>query len=500
MRIITTVGTSIFTNYNKKEEVVRKYPSLSRDYEGITIQYSNLDKRVNEKGKEESIPASDYTNSRYQSDIDYIREVIQYLWLAEAQEKSCAELQTLYKIIEEEQNVEAFEVYLLATDTVLSVLACELIKEFLLEKRTINGKAISCVFNDDIKSADTTVVSGLNKEEVENKEYTIVSGLQVNSADNFTNDGFNNLLEIIDKATIEKNTLLNISGGYKGIIPFLTLFAQIKNITLKYNYEDSDTLISVGSLPFHFDYSLFEDEFLAFEAIKPGKKVDNLPNEEAFLKLLGYKDNFKLLQEKQLIQVVKNKVRLSLLGEMLYRKYEEIDKEDGFDVSNLLGFTMEALIFKFLNDKFPSNKNLLGKNIGQSQQGDAYDIDVFIEKDETIWAIEVKPQNVKVLINSSDSQKRQMKTLEYKCSNGAFKNAYDEYGDKVNIAIFMYHHLQPNEYQRNNFIELHKKYNYIKWIWLKPPNNYKGNINWSIIEQRLKEFDFENQQWKKFEF
>lgn len=484
MRVITTVGTSIFTNYNKKDNVIRGYPSLSRDYEGITTQFDNLDERMNEaKGKPESIPASEYKNSRYQSDIDYIREVIRYLWLAEAQEKSCAELQTLYKIVEEEEAKE-FEVYLLATDTVLSVLACELIKEFLLEKEPFNGKKLRCIFNNDIEATDTT----------------IVKGLQVNDAENFTNEGFNNLLQIIEKQTSGNKALLNISGGYKGIIPFLTLFAQIKDIPLKYNYEKSDTVISVGSLPFHFDYSLFEDEFLAFETIKPNKKEHNLPTEDDFKELLNDKDNFKLLQEKQLIQKIKDKIRLSLLGKMLYKEYEKIEKGDGFSVSNLLGFTMEAIIFKFFNNELPSEKNQLGKNIGKSQQGDAYDIDVFIETDNIIWVIEVKPQNVKILINNSDSQKKQMRTLEYKCSHGAFKNAYEEYGDKANIAVFMYHHTQPNEYQEKSFIELQKKYNYLKWIWLKPDKRYKGNVKWNVTLQRLKKFDFEKQQWINFKF
>jgi CRISPR/Cas system-associated protein Csm6 len=471
MKIITTVGTSIFTNYNTKDEVIKDYPELSRDYDSITTPFKNL----------KDVSASSFTDSRYESDKKYVREIIQYLWLEVAKEKSCAELQTLYKIAEE--TGEVLEVYLLATDTVLSVLACELIKVYLLEKKTINGKTVSCVFNNDINSADTS----------------IVKGLQVKNAKEFINEGFNNLFKIINELSKKGKSVLNISGGYKAILPYLTLFAQVKGIPLKYKYEDSDELISIGNLPFHFDYSLFEDEFLAFEAIKSGKAEHNLPNKEYFLELLEDKNNFKKLQEKQLIQLSNDKIKLSLLGKMLYEEYEKDEKDEGFNASNLLGFTMEALIFKFFNSQYPSLKNQLGQDIGQSEQGDAYDIDVFVETDSLIWAIEVKPQNVKVLINPSESQKKQMKTLEYKCSHGAFKNANEQYKNKkLNIAVFMYHHIQPNSYQQNNFIELKNKFDYIRWIWLQPDKKYKGNVNWSVTTKRLKEFDFVTKKWTNF--
>lgn len=268
MRVITTVGTSIFANYNNKVEVIRNYPDLKKDYAGITTQVDNLENK----------PASDFTNSLYEGDIEYIREVIHYLWLEIAHEKSCAELQTLFEIAKEETNKEEnttakLEVFLLATDTILSVLACELIKEWLNEQSEIHDLKVSCLFNNDINAPDTM----------------IVKGLQVEDAGKFRELGVDNLLGITNRLTgKDKNLIFNISGGYKALIPYITLYAQLKEIPLKYLYEDSNTLISVPNLPFSLDpmkvhryYLLLQDgkDFLASNRQKNNKGAQILVDE-----------------------------------------------------------------------------------------------------------------------------------------------------------------------------------------------------------------------------
>ncbi len=133
------------------------------------------------------------------------------------------------------------------------MIACELIKEWLDTNTEMSGHKITkCIFNDNLTAPDTT----------------IVKDLQIKDADKFTNEGFQNLLAIIKKYTVkdknseENNVFLNISGGYKALIPFLTLLAQLKEIPLKYMYEDSDQLITVGNLPFSFDWAKAERYYL----------------------------------------------------------------------------------------------------------------------------------------------------------------------------------------------------------------------------------------------
>lgn len=461
--VITPVGVSLFTNYMDKSEVVRNYPALSKEYEAIEVQCKRLEK----------LSHTERPNSRYESDINHIAERIRYLWLAEAKENASAEIRTLAKIAETEQS--DLEVHLLATDTVLSVVVCELTQQWLEENPILAGHKMTCHFHYNTH---------------------VVKGLQVDDAKTFKTDGFQNLLVLIQKFTKPKETIINISGGYKALVPFVTLFAQLEAIPLKYMYEDSDALIAVGNLPFNFDFTVFTDEFLAFERIKPGKSLHNLPLKEAFENDLSDPRQYQKLEDALLIFEKDGKVHLSELGQTLYKKYEQADREDGFDTSNLLGKVMEVKVFEYFQKQFPNAQSVLGKNIGKSSENDAYDIDVFLENASWVWAIEVKPQNVAVLIDESMKESKKMDTLEYKCMQGAFKHANEQFAEKKrNIAVVMYHHLKPNPYQIEKFVKLKESYQYIRWIWLRPPSNYKGNVNWPVTSDKFKEFDFQSKQW-----
>ena len=479
-KVITTVGTSLFTNYQNKDKVLKSYPSLSGEYEAIDVPFNLLNERTGIDSNKINIPASERTSSKYQTDINHIKECIAFLWLPFAQSKASAEIATLYEIAKEEN--QDLEVYLLATDTVLSIVACELIKEWFDKDPSVKNTniKIKCVFHGDIKAPDTT----------------IVEGLQVKDKERFETVGFEKLLGIINKFKEKDKTILNISGGYKAIIPYLTLFAQLEGIPLKYTYEDSDALITVGNLPFSFDYSYFTDEYLAFEKIKPDKKNDNLPSKKEFIDNLSEAKEFEQLKDKFLIEEKDDKIQLSLLGKMLYEKYESVIKEDGFHVTHLLGKVMEIQVFQFFQNQYPQAQQIvLGKSIGELK----YDIDVFVENKEAIWVIEVKPENISILIKEGTKEKEKMKTLEYKCSTGAFKSAKEAYQNKpINLAIVMYHHKVPNKSQVAAFIKLYEKFNDIRWLWLQPPDNYKGNVNWTATIDKFKEFNFQSNEWIDF--
>lgn len=358
MRIITTVGTSIFTNYKNEHEVIRNYPGLKRDYENITTQYDNLNERLNDKGKKENIPASEYTNSRYQGDIEHIREVIQYLWLAEAQEKSCAELQTLYKIVEEEQ-AEEFELYLLATDTVLSVLAAELIRGYLEEQTSIRVKEIK-----------------------------VIEGLQIDNATKFRTDGLKNLVAAINNLNeTEQRVILNISGGYKALIPFITLIGQIEQIPLYYMYEDSRELIIIGKMPFSFDWTLiegnvtylFDNTFINNEKIK-----QNLIN-------LGLIDNNK---------------ELTTLGNLAkaYLENENIPFQ-----ATTIGYLIEYKLYEYFqkNTYKDFSKVSLGQKLSNEEGKDLEDADLWLENNNC----EVIIGEIKSASNSPKSLRKKIKKL-----------------------------------------------------------------------------------------
>lgn len=315
-RIITTVGTSLFTNYMNKDDVVRAYSGLSKEYEQIDTQVKNLEKFDHSKRQD----------SKYDSDIRHIKDIIQYLWLPFAHEKSCAELQTLQAIAAENNGAE-LEVYLLATDTVLSMVACELIKT-CLDQGNIKGVK-KCVFHADANAPDTTVIKGL----------------QMEKADRFRQEGFSNLLNILQKFAVKDNTVLNISGGYKAVIPYLTLYAQLEGIPLKYMYEDSEELITVGNMPFSFDWAKAERYYLILQDGKEYFQNNQQKNNEGAKKLIAEAEQLGLIADKQITE--------------LGRLFIDYVRERLSIGKNTLGFLLEYKLLEYLQIYDPAGK--LGK-------------------------------------------------------------------------------------------------------------------------------------------
>lgn len=414
-----------------------------------------------------------------------------------SKKNACAEISSILAIESElkkslkDDETLSLTIHLLCTDTILSPLCAEVIAKYLSRK----GYMVAFHEQENIVS------------EIKNSNFKsdfIIRDLRVDSKGNYEK-GFMNLIEQLDKLKLGKNDILNITGGYKAIIPILTLYGQLKEIPLKYIYNESELdktneLVTVGNLPINFDYSIFEDNYIAFESIKPDKKPQNLPSIDEFKKTLEEEKIYDELKNIFLIQVENDKVGLSVLGKMLYHDYENSLKEDGFNMSNLLGKVMEIKVFEFFNKQFP-NQTILGKPIGQSPEGSPYDLDVFVETENEVWGIEVKPENVKVLNSEATTDK---KSIQYKCEVGAFRCAIDEYKEKLKLVIFMYHHKEPNTYQKDAFLELRSIENNLcknfMWLWVKPPIKYKGNVNWSISTDNVKQFNFETKTWENYSF
>jgi len=75
--------------------------------------------------------------------------------------------------------------------------------------------------------------------------------------------GFNYLLETfsnIIKNNNDRELVVNITGGYKGTIPFLSNMATIyQNIRVIYLYENSMSIIEIPKLPLSFDFPAYRD-------------------------------------------------------------------------------------------------------------------------------------------------------------------------------------------------------------------------------------------------
>ncbi|HPT63683.1 MAG TPA: putative CRISPR-associated protein [Candidatus Atribacteria bacterium] len=207
-KIITMVGTSIFDNY---------------------FEYSSDKTFKNHFEALKDRQSKDYSNEL--GKIEGIKKKISF-WLKETDVKNAsAEIKSLIKLKENLQ--DDFEVYLFSSDTILGRLAGEILEEGL--------KKLS-EFEDGRITLD------------------IIGDLQVKDSKKFMN-GMRNLIEKTFKITngYWDNTVINITGGYKATIPYLTILAQLNGCPIYYIFEDQDALIKIPSLPLSTEVINCED-------------------------------------------------------------------------------------------------------------------------------------------------------------------------------------------------------------------------------------------------
>lgn len=209
-KIITTVGTSIFTNH----------------FDGI----NRADLQKVHDGLKDGFPSNRWLEKAVQKNCDKLRTEVKKFWESD---QASSEISSLLKIAKQYKS-EELEVYLIATDTVLSRLAAELVQEWFGERMTIHF----------------------------NPKAHVISGLSIEQATTFVEQGIQGLvqaiLDIQGKDETEGSTILNISGGYKGLIPIMTIVGQLYNMSICYTYEDSDELIEIQHMPLNFDWEIIE--------------------------------------------------------------------------------------------------------------------------------------------------------------------------------------------------------------------------------------------------
>ena len=237
MKIITTVGTSIFGNCLKSGE-------------DIKTKTDHLDN----KGY------SDWDNCK--NEIDKLRTKINS-W-ANGKNTASAEIASLLKI-QEELN-DCVEVYLICSETILSRLAAECIQKWF------EGNE-----NFDVKEAK------------------IVVGLQVKDRKKFERFGIIKLIDCVSDIAQEGNywddCIINVTGGYKATIPILSVIAQIKNRPIRYIFDESESdhyqLLSLSQFPISIDWQIlfkFSNNFQelhngVLDSLEEYKIKNNLPEE-----------------------------------------------------------------------------------------------------------------------------------------------------------------------------------------------------------------------------
>lgn len=303
-KVITMVGTSLFENFLKTCE----NETLHNCYEELK------EKRA----------------SGWENELSRIKKLEKGItkWiknLAEEEKiKISAEIKSLYNLKKELK--DEFEIYLLTSDTILSKFANEIIKE-LIEELEI-GK-IFC--------------NG-------------VSGLQIWDRDEFK-EGMSNLINKLYEIAggYWDNVIINITGGFKATIPFLTILAQLNGCPIYYIFEDTDALIKIPTIPFSKELINWKELDEHFEILV--KLEEGITEEKDYQKLKNSKfyQNYSFLiwEEPPLAE-------LNPIGEIILEKYKEkffvfYGTEEVIERINQFS-ECKNLIFKFSNPFIRRNK------------------------------------------------------------------------------------------------------------------------------------------------
>jgi len=252
MKLIVTVGTSILDNNESDIE----------DIEDIEDQYFNELENYIEKLKK-NIKSS---IKNYDS----------------------AEISIIKKIYEQNPNLE---VYLIATDTLPSYIAAEIINEYLNRKKNINS-----YFDESY----------------------VIKNLVVKSNDKFQDGVLNLIKKLYDiSGGYFENLAISFNGGYKALIPYITIFAQLNRIPLYYLFEESNEIIKIPQAPIDIDWSIFLKYRKLIE-----KLYEGLDEEE--WKIFKRENNLEELND--IIEKIeidgKILLGLNLIGRMFYEEFK----------------------------------------------------------------------------------------------------------------------------------------------------------------------------------
>jgi putative CRISPR-associated protein (TIGR02619 family) len=165
------------------------------------------------------LPISEWTDRK--DDIEAVRDSVcdslARLSLPRDLNDTSAEIKGLVKM----GITQADRVILIASDTVEGRLSAELVKEFLKERELSS------------------------KGQVEIKT---IAGLQATDGAVFQREGLKNLLAYL--VSLENDDLiLNPTGGYKSVVPYISLIGMLFNKPVRYIHEDSNDVLTLTNLP-----------------------------------------------------------------------------------------------------------------------------------------------------------------------------------------------------------------------------------------------------------
>jgi hypothetical protein len=276
----------------------------------------------------------------------------------------------------------------------------------------------------------------------------------------------------------------------------MTLLGQIKSVPLKYIYEESNLddkteLVEVGNLPIEFDFSVIDDNYVAFEGINYKKGDKNVSLEDDFKMEMSNEYTFEELKDTyKLVEVIKvngtNRIKETFWGSMLHKTYDLLYNQDRMVRQSLISNLVELKVFEFFAG-LEEHKCICGYKINE------FDVDIFVETPQSVKAIEVKPSSNIPVWKGKSTKKKLENSIEKNSYEGAFFQTKQKYTTKsVEVELFIYGHNEPHYSAIEQLLDLKIKTDNpckdLKIVWLHLSPNYKTNTEWKV-KNRLKLFD-----------
>jgi hypothetical protein len=202
----------------------------------------------------------------------------------------------------------------------------------------------------------------------------VIADLTMKNKKSFEKGIDNLIMKVLEILRKEKDVVFNITAGYKGVIPYFSTIAQIFDARLIYDFEGVENrLITIEPLPIEFDRSFFE---LLYPYLYEEKFED--PKIFSFLRDL---------------RIVTANKSLTPLGYLIRYATERYMMN-----KSALGHFVEYLLYAELVQKREPFRDFRFRNIeigkrffNDDKSNTLTDADIYMENDNEIFWLEVKP-------------------------------------------------------------------------------------------------------------
>jgi putative CRISPR-associated protein (TIGR02619 family) len=148
-----------------------------------------------------------------------------------------------------------------------------------------------------------------------------ISGLQVKDEKVFRRDGIQNLFQALNRtldSISDKDVVLNVTGGFKSVVPYITLFGLINRLDVIYIHETANSLMHLPPLPLSFDFELLGEIRDAMLKLRK----EGLMQRQAFLKLIRNRSVQQEAWLRSLIEEEGDMVAPSALAALFFREQD----------------------------------------------------------------------------------------------------------------------------------------------------------------------------------